>query len=810
MSYTNPLPKGIRQVVPDYVSDGTTVALPIPFIYYDPTDVYIGVQNPALGVWQTLTLNVDYTLSPAKVETGGTATLAVAQPVGFLLRVQGLRSPSRTTSVTNAGAVISGALETELDVVEATMAELRRDVNNAVFPAASVATAVAAAAGAALSATQAANASRLTAGAVTGLPAGSLPGATITGAAGAQQLNLQIPQGQPGVTAVLPGPQYPSAAAGVATGLSLGSFVAGTGGTNGVFTGGIVPAQNGGGSATYTLTVAGGVITSLVINLAGSNYNAPVTLTNAQLAALSPGLTGASATLLPGGGVLVGQPFVVFPSATPGAAGDLYLCTATNTAVFQHAMPSIDNITGCGLVLCQTASTGAALVCQVTTPGIKIATNLSNALFVVTTPAAANPVGGTTASILDAQGNTLLANTSFFASDGVTPASWAGSQTLMFFRNATGNLQLAEAPAQNLTRGLNATLLSSTILTDAVANVWPISSKPTVLIAVSAVRMIIRQPVQTDATFRQNYTSFMEWELFNSGPSQSPAVAQCWGISRQTLYCNGARWDFYNQKGGTPTVVEPVYSWGRLSDPADDAHYPYSAPWHGNLQWNSGNFILDGVALASPPAPGFVYQGAVISVDMTYGQLLYDGTNIGTRHQLHLFQSGAGSNFGGSSSLQISTNFNITATGIGRRACYAHLQAGQGDKFKAYPNGGTASYAAMDILIPLGTPDPPTNPQLGNWEAGTANPRPGKGAFWFSANPNFQAFSQMLYTDGAGRLVPEQGFTWGDTTLANFIETYRTASKFAVQSQSGAAPVATSGALNLASLYWAMNGPTLT
>jgi hypothetical protein len=133
VSFAYPLPKGTRQVVPDYACDGVTApALPIPFRFFDPTDIWIG-WAPAgyAGLWPGMTqkvFGVDYTVTGAGLEAGGTATFTSVPPAG-ILRVMGLRTPSRLTSVVNDGALISSAIENELDVQEMTLQELRRDVN---------------------------------------------------------------------------------------------------------------------------------------------------------------------------------------------------------------------------------------------------------------------------------------------------------------------------------------------------------------------------------------------------------------------------------------------------------------------------------------------------------------------------------------------------------------------------------------------------------------------------------------------------------------------------------------------------------
>lgn len=133
MSFQYPLPPGIRQVAPDYVSDGSTTVFGFPFRLWSAADLYVGtapagtIPGPGNVSFTRLTLNVDYTVT-INGAYSASVTLLAAQPVGTLIRLQGLRTPSRTTSVINDGVVQSAPMESELDVVEATLQEVRRDV----------------------------------------------------------------------------------------------------------------------------------------------------------------------------------------------------------------------------------------------------------------------------------------------------------------------------------------------------------------------------------------------------------------------------------------------------------------------------------------------------------------------------------------------------------------------------------------------------------------------------------------------------------------------------------------------------------
>ncbi|MBV1707411.1 MAG: hypothetical protein KGQ37_09420 [Hyphomicrobiales bacterium] len=128
MSATYPLPKGTRQVTPDYACDGVLTAFAIPFRFFDPTDIYVATSTTGPNGFVQAQLGTAYTISGAGSAGGGTVNFIAPPPAG-LVRVMGLRTPSRLTSVVNGGALIAAALENELDVQEMTLQELRRDIN---------------------------------------------------------------------------------------------------------------------------------------------------------------------------------------------------------------------------------------------------------------------------------------------------------------------------------------------------------------------------------------------------------------------------------------------------------------------------------------------------------------------------------------------------------------------------------------------------------------------------------------------------------------------------------------------------------
>lgn len=132
MSLQYPLPKGTRQT-PDMLGDGAMLAFPFLFRVLDATDLAVLVKPVGSALFGApLVLGVDYTVQGVDVVAGGTVTFASTPGNGAVVRILGLRIPSRLTSVVNAGVVRAAALERELDALELTQQELRRDVDYAV------------------------------------------------------------------------------------------------------------------------------------------------------------------------------------------------------------------------------------------------------------------------------------------------------------------------------------------------------------------------------------------------------------------------------------------------------------------------------------------------------------------------------------------------------------------------------------------------------------------------------------------------------------------------------------------------------
>lgn len=124
---------------------------------------------------------------------------------------------------------------------------------------------------------------------------------------------------------------YATSSAGVATGLSVSSFVGGSGGTNGTYAV-TITAPSPGTNAVVSVTVSGGAVTAASMTTAGKNFTTAQTITNAQIvSAGATGLSGASIALAPGGGVSFGAYFNVI-SAYANGVFDVYQSDASTGA----------------------------------------------------------------------------------------------------------------------------------------------------------------------------------------------------------------------------------------------------------------------------------------------------------------------------------------------------------------------------------------------------------------------------------------------------------------------------------------------
>jgi len=130
MSLAYPLPKGTRQSA-DMVANGVTTSFPYSFRVLDATDLLV-LTKPAgsSDFAASPVLGVDYTVSGVGLAAGGAVNF-LTPPASGLVRLMGRRTPSRLTSVVNAGVVVAAALELEFDALEITLQELRRDYDMA-------------------------------------------------------------------------------------------------------------------------------------------------------------------------------------------------------------------------------------------------------------------------------------------------------------------------------------------------------------------------------------------------------------------------------------------------------------------------------------------------------------------------------------------------------------------------------------------------------------------------------------------------------------------------------------------------------
>ncbi|HEV2570932.1 MAG TPA: hypothetical protein VGU72_04280 [Beijerinckiaceae bacterium] len=127
MAFNYPIPRGVRQA-DDVIADGTQFDFSVPFVLYDPRDVYVFVRPPGASDFSLVDYPADYTVTLAA--NSATVTFNTPPVAGTLVRRKGVRVPYRSYGVVNNGVVQSAALETELSSSAAVQQELRRDIDS--------------------------------------------------------------------------------------------------------------------------------------------------------------------------------------------------------------------------------------------------------------------------------------------------------------------------------------------------------------------------------------------------------------------------------------------------------------------------------------------------------------------------------------------------------------------------------------------------------------------------------------------------------------------------------------------------------
>ncbi|MCO5092002.1 hypothetical protein [Bosea sp. (in: a-proteobacteria)] len=127
MSTANSLPRSTRQSV--YTAlPAQAVFGPTPWLAFDPLDIDVRTRPSDDVPWQVPPVAWSADLSSPRA---GFVTVAFAAGLaaGTRVLVQGRRVHGRITDVTRGGAIVTAALERELDMQAATLQELRRDTD---------------------------------------------------------------------------------------------------------------------------------------------------------------------------------------------------------------------------------------------------------------------------------------------------------------------------------------------------------------------------------------------------------------------------------------------------------------------------------------------------------------------------------------------------------------------------------------------------------------------------------------------------------------------------------------------------------
>lgn len=323
----------------------------------------------------------------------------------------------------------------------------------------------------------------------------------------------------------------------------------------------------------------------------------------------------------------------------------------------------------------------------------------------------------------------------------------------------------------------------------------PTVTNPVVGIVLSPTRWLIRTPVfySGSGDYIRNRSDYMEIELLNYGPSQSPVIAHCWGINAQRARINGQIIEFYNANGMVPSTWESAIYVGLLADPFNDTYYNRYGFGHGRMNYLGLYIGLNGGSnLRDTFEVGDVYRGSNISFSGSYAPLLIDDTVIGTHGISHIFDATYG--------LRVAQQLTVSLAGVGSNNDYvAMMLSDSANRAIATKNGSHSSnseYTAFDITAEDGSQLPNTTADIG-WEPNNANPAPLNYYMFHSQNPSVFQHMNLIY--GA----PVSGGNWDDcTTSKAFILSNADGNKKVyVNSRSGSTGLALTGTTSFQAMY---------
>lgn len=124
MSALFPIPRSVRRL--DLVASASQTVFTVDFPVLDAGDVSVARQASGNTYFTALTNGVDFTVSGVSA-TGATVTLIVPAGAGDVYRISGARVAARTSSLPPSGSKMRPALEGELDAINLTLQELRRE-----------------------------------------------------------------------------------------------------------------------------------------------------------------------------------------------------------------------------------------------------------------------------------------------------------------------------------------------------------------------------------------------------------------------------------------------------------------------------------------------------------------------------------------------------------------------------------------------------------------------------------------------------------------------------------------------------------
>ena len=115
-----------------YTGNGATTVFPVPFVFFDATDLQVIQRNITTGAETTLAISTDYTVSGGG-GSSGTVTAVVAPPSSVTWTIRRATAATQLVDLPANGPFPADTVERALDRATAVVQEIRQDVGRALL-----------------------------------------------------------------------------------------------------------------------------------------------------------------------------------------------------------------------------------------------------------------------------------------------------------------------------------------------------------------------------------------------------------------------------------------------------------------------------------------------------------------------------------------------------------------------------------------------------------------------------------------------------------------------------------------------------